>query len=562
MVGSTAHVIIVRAVAASLVAIGSCAGLTGCGAPPAEPEITRVQLTVSPKNVLAYALALDVDRPATAVAKVTPSDTGIDPWTVEGPTDAAEQIQLVIAGLRAESTYALEITVKDGDGQTVVDSSHSITTDDLPDAFPPIEVEKRDAKRMQAGFTLFDVFGWLPSGGTDRTSGWLVIVDGAGEVVWYAHTSDRPEDARLLPSGNIGYSYVAKDAEGFVELDRMSRQKRRWVATKLGNKPPDGAIPVDVDAIHHEVVPLPNGNFLALTATMKKLGPTDCSSYTEPLNVVGDAIVEFSPKTGKVAHEVSLFDILDPCRRTDHGFAGGFWNERYGGITTKDWTHSNGIAYDRERKLAIVSVRHQDWLVGLKWPPTGNKASDSVAWLLGDEGSQGDYRSYKSFSKTGTPFAWQYHQHAPEVMKNGDILLFDNGNLRPGTNFDPNDAAGDKDRPYSRVVQYHIDTSKMTVRQVWQWKAPLASGGSMYCPFVGDADTLENGNVLATFGGAVASPSKSIADPANRKWGRLVEIARGTKDEIVWDLRVRDPSTSSFKSYTVYRAERISGFPR
>jgi hypothetical protein len=148
------------------------------------------------------------------------------------------------------------------------------------------------------------------------------------------------------------------------------------------------------------------------------------------------------------------------------------------------------------------------------------------------------------------------------VTPDGNILLFDNGNLRPGTNFDPADAAGDGDLPYSRVAEFHLDTTTMTVSQTWEWLAPDGAGGHLYCPFIGDADLLDNGDVLATFGGAVEPASDNVGDPANRKWGRIVEIARDSNDDVVWDVSVRDPAAQSFTSYSVYRSERIKGFPR
>jgi hypothetical protein len=136
---------------------------------------------------------------------------------------------------------------------------------------------------------------------------------------------------------------------------------------------------VDVDSMHHEVFPLPNGNFLTLASEMRTIDPSTCPSYTDTFNVVGDDVVEFSPDTGKVVQSISLFDVLDPCRRTDHGFAGNFWDEHYGGITTKDWTHSNGVVYDAARQLALVSVRHQDWLVGLHFTLGGGADSGKLA---------------------------------------------------------------------------------------------------------------------------------------------------------------------------------------
>lgn len=547
-------------------AFGASFALTGCGSAnnDFEPKITNINKVVSAENVLAYMLTVDTDEPTTVSVQVTPDDTTVTPWTVQGPTPAAKQNNVIIAGLRASSHYTLEVTVTDAGGRTAVDDSQAIDTDALPTDMPPITVVKSDPTQMQPGFTLFDIFSWLPSGGTDNTSGWLVMVDEEGKVVWYAHTPNRPEDSRLMPDGNIGYSYAgedpndsSKETAGFIELDGMSEVNKQWIASALpGITIPDKAIKVDVDAMHHEVYPMPNGDYLTLAPEMRKIGQSQCPNYSGTLNVVGDDIVEFDPSTGDIVHKVSEFDFLDPCRRTNKGFEAGFWNKLYGGITTQDWTHSNAVIYDAARKLVIVSIRHQDWLVGLKWPPSGNAHND-VAWLLGSEGNPGDYGTYPHFTPTGTPFAWQYHQHGPEVEANGDIEVFDNGNLRPGT--DPTDP---NNLPYSRAVRFQLDTNAMTIKQKWQYKSPDGNGGVLYCPFLGDVRQQANGDVLATFGGAVDPPSDNIAAPTEKKFGRIVEFNRTNNDAVVFQVEVRDPATSNFKSYSIYRANRITGFPR
>ena len=397
-------------------ALGSSFAATGCGSSadnnsPAGPKILSVQPTVSPENVLAYTLTVDTDKETTISVKVTPDDTSVDPWTIAGPATAAMQNQVVIAGLRAESKYALEVTATDAGGRSAVDDSQTLTTDPLPAELPPIKVTNNDPSRMAPGNTLFDIFGWVPGGGPDLQSGWLVMLDPDGQVVWYAHTHNRAEDARLMPDGNIGYSYAGEDNDGFIELDQTSQQVNQWVASALPSKKvPAGAIKVNVDSIHHEVFPMPNGNYLTLAPEMRQIDQTTCPNYTGTLNVVADDIVEFDPKTGDVVNKVSEFDFLDPCRRTDHGFEAGFWDTLYGGITTQDMTHSNAVIYDAKRKMVLVSVRHQDWVIGLSWPPSGNAQND-VAWLLGPEGTTGDYGSYKHFTPQGSPFDWQYHQH-------------------------------------------------------------------------------------------------------------------------------------------------------
>ena len=83
-------------------------------------------------------------------------------------------------------------------------------------------------------------------------------------------------------------------------------------------------------------------------------------------------------------------------------------------------------------------------MLAIRYADDANGESGDVLWRLGPGGSltlegQGEL---------------QYHQHAPEVQPDGTILLYDNGNDRPGTDPAATDPAG---RPYSRTVRYAID---------------------------------------------------------------------------------------------------------
>jgi arylsulfate sulfotransferase len=539
----------------SALVVSACGSSSGAG-----PKITSVTLTQSPNTVLAYSLEVKTDETTTVSVKVTPPDTTEQSWTVTSTESGADN-HLIIAGMRAHREYSLEITARDDSGQSASDSK-SITTAALPSGMPKMQVPTHDSSKMSPGFTLFGVFSWLTTG-APAPQGWLIALDNDGNVVWYLQTDNRPEDVRVLPDGNVGYSYEGT-VDGYTEVDALGNPvpNKAWVADGLtGKTAPDGTTGVKIESMHHAVFPLPNGDFLTLSSELKATGSANCASSTQ--NFVGDDIVEFKPD-GTVVKSVSEFDILDPCRQrtadqVTEDYGDGFWNAYYGGITTQDWTHSNTVFYDQASGLAVVSVRHQDLLIGMHWTPGGGGNTGTVAWLFGDEENPGDFDKYPHFASAGTPFDWTYHQHAAVVLSNGDLMMFDNGNLRPGTNFTGGTAA----LPYSRVVEFQIDTAAMTAKQVWQWKAPdpYRSGGFMYCPFIGNVNELDNGDMLADFGGGVEPPSDSIAAPTERKFARIVELAE-PGDSIVFDVRVTDPAQTNFTGYSVYRARRITGFLR
>ncbi len=521
----------------------------GDGTPPA----LSLTLTETPVNVLAYALEAQTDEPALVTVRIDGPGAA---FTLEG-SEPATTSTFWIGGLRPESTYSVIVTATDASGNATTNDSQQIQTSALPDGFPPLHVRSTAPDAMAPGYTLFDVFQW-PAGGNQPAEGsWLVVLDSSGAVVWYHELSIRAVDARLLENGHVLFNY---DDIGIVELDREGSFVRQFVATGTGEEVPDNAVGVDLDSIHHDTSVLPNGDYLVLSTERRTITTTDCPSYTDSLEVVGDVVAEIDPDTGDVVASVSTFDHLDPCRRTDRGFEAGFWNAHYGGVTTQDWTHGNAVFYDADEGLVFASLRHQDWIVTYRWQPGGGGNTGELAWVLGAEGEAGDYGSMNALTPTGEPFQWFYHQHAPERTSHGTLLMFDNGNFRPGTNFDPSDAMGDADLPYSRVVEYAYDTSASdpsawTVEQVWEWRPTDPS--MRYAPFVGDADELSNGNVLMTFGGLVSPPSEAIANPDNRKHARVIEVTRGATEEVVFDVEVIDPADTDFDGYTVYRADRI-----
>jgi hypothetical protein len=97
----------------------------------------------------------------------------------------------------------------------------------------------------------------------------------------------------------------------------------------------------------------------------------------------------------------------------------------------------------------------------------------------------------------------------------------------------------------TRAVEYAIDEQAMTATLVWEWPGdfPVDSWYTtdLYVPFWGDADRLENGNVMITAGrrGTVEATPES----------RVIEVTKDT-GEVVWELLLP-------KDHGIYRAERM-----
>ncbi|MCG8557069.1 MAG: aryl-sulfate sulfotransferase, partial [Proteobacteria bacterium] len=111
------------------------------------------------------------------------------------------------------------------------------------------------------------------------------------------------------------------------------------------------------------------------------------------------------------------------------------------------------------------------------------------------------------------------------------------------------------DQPASRAVEYKLDPVGMLVEQSWE-----STGFRGYSPFMGDANELQNGNILIAFGGLTDPPTNDLYSPRVKKWARVLEMDRTGK--VAFEFTVRDQLSTDFHGYHVSRVERVQGFPR
>jgi len=104
-------------------------------------------------------------------------------------------------------------------------------------------------------------------------------------------------------------------------------------------------------------------------------------------------------------------------------------NERY-----NSWTHSNSITFASEsgNPVVYIDVRNFNQIIKIDYN------TKRIIWKLGEKGD------FRMFEKDGTEVSKLFsHQHDPEILPNGHILLFDNGLHRGGAS-------------YSRVIEIEI----------------------------------------------------------------------------------------------------------
>lgn len=180
-----------------------------------------------------------------------------------------------------------------------------------------------------------------------------------------------------------------------------------------------------------------------------------------------------------------------------------------------------------------------------------NSKEGKIKWILADPRDFTTYWQQYLLKPIGNDFEYPYNQHAVEILPDYDhnpdtidILLFDNGSSRFLVNeeLQKNIKLGKAVEPklYSRLVHYRIDEKNMTVEQIWQYGKERPE---LFSPTRGDADLLDNGNVLGTF---------------NRDFGiykNSIYIELTSNKDIIWECYATSNLTSN--NYFDYRLERL-----
>ena len=310
-----------------------------------------------------------------------------------------------------------------------------------------------DPKRSFRGFTFF-----TPAAVTNKT---VYLIDWQGNVV---HTWDMPYppgwSGYLTPRGTLFYNGKIADS------------------SRHGQAPDRGGAAMEVDwkgrvlwevrhpDHHHDGIRLRNGNVLLICAkplpaeiVPQIRGGRPGTEYDQG-KMDGDYLVEMTTD-GRVVWEWRTWEHLDPAKDVIQE------------LDRDQWTHANGVAEMPDGNL-VVSFRRISTVVMI------NRQTGSVSWRLGSPPLSG--------------------QHAPAVLPDGHLLVFDNGPRRLDLAF-----------PFTRVIEVDPGTNSIA----WRFQEPIS--WNFFSPIMGNAQRLPNGNTF-------------INEAAT---GRLFEVTPA--GEVVWE---------------------------
>ena len=257
--------------------------------------------------------------------------------------------------------------------------------------------------------------------------------------------------------------------------------------------------PIDI----HEFKQLPNGNYMGFIRE-NFMGPIPndnyMTQYFENLGYLADGLTpEFLWFGQKIIewneqHQVVWeWSPLDHFSVNDYDNFEGTWYSAYFD-QAYDWMHSNAFHFDEKESVIYVSHRHLSRISKIDYP------SGIVIWNMG---LSSEYMS-SGDEHICTDLLFSF-QHNIQLMENGDLLFFDNGNLSQGLLGDEN--------PISRIRRVKvIDNSYCET--VWQFDLPP----NLFGQGMGSVQALDNGNYsIYTFGSGLGSPECSIIEVTQEK---------------------------------------------
>ncbi len=357
--------------------------------------------------------------------------------------------------------------------------------DTLPADFPTISVVNH------GGTAPGVLFGGVKST-LDSIGSYHIVLDDSGKVVFYEPGDGR--NFRVQPNGFISY---AKNIGGRHDNIFMIEDHNFTVVDsfQMGN----GYL-----ADGHDFWYLPNGHALMLAYDVQPIDMSQLVEGGQPDAKVTGSIIQELDNDKNVIFQWRSWDYIPIT-------------DSYNDLTKSnfDYIHINAMYLDNDGNI-LLSCRGTSDIVKI------SRNTGEIIWRLG--GKHNDFVFINEHPENA-PRYFKY-QHHIRRLPNGHITLFDNGINR-----------SDKERGYSRAVEYELDEMNKTATLVWEYRhspdIAAISGGKV--------QRLSNGNTLITWGGATRDGSP-VSTEVNNSGDLLFEVSfsqksiTGTFLRYAWDL--------------------------
>ncbi len=485
--------------------------------------------TPATKAPLAGLLQLTTD--ADSRISVLVSD-GTDYWQRDF-YDYATTHSVPLLGFKPDQTNQILITVYDKAGNSfAAPQLLTFVTAPLPALFPAYTILQSQPDEMEPGYLFFAVRN------NTAKVGYIVEMDNSGNVVWYTQMPNVNDlDIRRLDNGDI---FVNGNTGTFTEYNMLGQTVNVW------NQAPGFFLN------GHDGFPTGRGTILYV-GDQTEMVSNFPSNNTDPNAPVGtvkyddNPIVEISMTNSELLNSWSPLDLglVDPTRITYTTYGSGS-GSTYG----TDAEHGNAVLEDTNSDSLIESFRNENEVVKF------SRSTGQIKWILGPHAGWGAAWQPYLLNPVGTPFDWNYGQHAPELTTQGTLLVYNDNNF----NASPFDTLVPDQENHSDAIEYSIDETNMLVSEVWNssWQT---NQDRLFTPYVGRVQWLpQTRNVLVDYG-AVSYVNGAHPDSVatNAIMVRIIEYTHDPVPQVVFDVSFFDNQNTNpaYAGSLCYRAYQI-----
>jgi hypothetical protein len=225
-------------------------------------------------------------------------------------------------------------------------------------------------------------------------------------------------------------------------------------------------------ADNHDFMVMPNGHALLFAYDPQPIDMSQVVPGGHPGATVAGSIVQELDLEKNVVFQWRAWDYIPIT-------------DSYARLTRSniDYTHINAIDLDADGNI-LISSRNLCEITKI------NRETGEIIWRLG--GIQSDF-TFVGENEANAP-TYFANQHSVRRLENGNLILFDNGNLHSPR--------------YSRAVEYALDEQTMTATLVWEYR----HDPDIYAPSRGTVQRLPNGNTMVGWGSASLSGAKAATE--------------------------------------------------
>jgi arylsulfate sulfotransferase len=456
-------------------------------------QIETANIKLNPYNNSPLAATVAATYPVKGKVKINVIGQDGEKSNISKTFDNYAEVQnLEIFGLYPNYNNEVEIIFLDKQNRERSKSTIRIQTSALPSGFPEFEIVKQFSSPEANTVFLMDF----------RPSNIPFMVDGFGKIRWYSTGFSVVTKYALqrFKNGNMGFGRSGNGQGSIFEYTMLGKLIREY-----------SFFPTYEDA-HHDVFEMANGNFLV---PVNKTGAPTIEDY----------VLQMDRNSGQITNVWDL-NLSLPRRNT-------FIHDDV------DWVHVNAVIHDERDNSIIISGQRQG-LFKLTW-------NNQLKWILAAPEGWTGYEEYL-LSNSTPGFQWIWGQHAPLILPNGNLLLFDNG-------FGRNYSNAEK---YSRAVEFSINESTKggTLSTVWEYGS--TRGEELFSPIISDVDYLPETKTRLISSGSLAfnvnyTTSQSIISSWTNDPDKCRIIEVDDNKNVLFEMLIK----SNVATGAVYRSEKL-----